>query len=72
MQRRLRPCIAGDTGFDLNANTFSGEVRSDYPLTLRRGGRGARFGQSLRGSVGDASAVLDLRTFSGTISIEEQ
>ena len=66
--------LAGDTGFDVNASTFSGEVRSDYPLTLRGrdGGRNRSFGQSVRGSFGDASAVLELRSFSGTISIEEQ
>ena len=69
---RIRLALTGDTGFDVNASTFSGDVRSDYPLTLVGRGRDRPFGQSVRGSFGDASAVLELRTFSGTISIEEQ
>jgi len=68
---RIRMAVEGDTGFDLNASTFSGNVESDYPLELR-GRRDRGLGQSVRGSYGDASAVLDLRSFSGTISLEER
>ena len=28
-------CSLGNTGFELDANTFSGSVRSDFPVTLR-------------------------------------
>ena len=66
---RLTP--AGNTGFDVDANTFSGDIRSDFPL---RGGTqpvdtGRGRSRSLRGAVGDASAILTLRSFNGDILI---
>ena len=87
--------LSGDTGFDVEATTFNGDVRSDYALTLRgtddtvappslgRGRRGRigglgrpggpgrqnRAGRTLRGSFGDGSASVELRTFSGNIAI---
>lgn len=66
----VRLMLEGDTGFDVNASTFSGDIRSDYDLAQR--GRNRGLGESMRGSFGDASAVLELRTFSGTISLEER
>jgi len=68
---RLTP--AGNTGFDVDANTFSGDISSDFQL---RGGnqpvaseprRGVS--RALRGAVGDASAILTLRSFNGDIVI---
>ena len=67
---RLAP--ANDAGFDLEATSFSGSVRSDY--TFRSGGtvespqRGPRT-QTIRGTVGDASAVITLRSFSGNVAV---
>jgi DUF4097 and DUF4098 domain-containing protein YvlB len=60
-------------GFALEGTTFSGDVRSDYALTLQTapgnsfspGGRN----RSVRGSFGDASATLTLQSFSGDIVI---
>jgi DUF4097 and DUF4098 domain-containing protein YvlB len=66
----VRLALEGDTGFDVNASTFSGDIRSDYDLARR--GRDRGLGASMRGTFGDASAVLELRTFSGTISLEER
>jgi hypothetical protein len=70
----IRLVLSGTTGFELQANSFSGTVRSDFPIS-RRGARGAE-GQAalqgpraIRGAVGDASAMLALRAFSGSISI---
>jgi hypothetical protein len=66
---RLTP--DGNTGFDVDANTFSGDIRSDFQLRsgnqlveTRRG-----MNRSLRGAVGDASAILTLRSFNGDILI---
>jgi DUF4097 and DUF4098 domain-containing protein YvlB len=64
----LRLAIAGNTGFELEATTFSGNVRSDIPLTLRTGqkvdfrdaGRPGRMNRSIRGAFGDASAIVTL------------
>ena len=69
----VRLTLTEATGFDLDATTFNGSVRSDFPVTLRAdGGSGrSRSGstRAIRGSFGDASAVLAIQTFSGTIVI---
>ena len=64
-----------DVGFELTAETFSGSIETDVPLTLRGGtgarddrGRGRR-GQSMRGTYGDGSARIEVRTFSGDLEI---
>jgi hypothetical protein len=68
----IRLIPADNTGFDVDANTFSGDIRSDFQL---RGGQvtdaSARPGpsRSLRGAFGDASAILTLRSFNGDILI---
>lgn len=54
------------TGFELEAESFSGDIRTDFEV---RGTRGKR---SVRGTVGDGSAVLDLTTFSGSILITKK
>jgi DUF4097 and DUF4098 domain-containing protein YvlB len=75
----VRFTIADNPGFELNANSFSGGVHSDYQMTvggdrtrdLRAGrgrGRGPR-NESVRATFGDGSASLNLLTFSGDISI---
>jgi Putative adhesin len=60
-------------GFTIEASTFSGDVRSDYALTLQ-GLPGnslvpAGRNRSVRGSFGDAGATLMLQSFSGDIVI---
>jgi Putative adhesin len=71
----IRIELTGNTGFDVEATSFSGEVRADVPLDRRSdpddegdGRRGPRR-RSLRGTYGDGSAVLELTTFSGDIII---
>jgi len=67
---------AATTGFELTANSFSGDIRSDYELTVKFGGEsaGARGPkrQNVRGTYGDGSAVLELNSFSGDIRIIKQ
>lgn len=64
--------IAGGSGFEVEATSFSGSVKSDFQIkNLEEPGRG-RFNRTLRGVFGDASAVLDLSTFSGSISITKR
>jgi hypothetical protein len=72
---QVRFAVADTPGFELNAGSFSGQVHSDFQLTIggdrtrdlrtRRGPRN----ESVRGTYGDGSASLNLRTFSGSISI---
>jgi DUF4097 and DUF4098 domain-containing protein YvlB len=64
--------VAGGAGFQVEATSFSGSVRSDLPLNAQGartiGGRD----RSLRGTFGDGSAVLELTTFSGNIVISKR
>lgn len=67
--------VTGGSGFELEATSFSGSVRSDFPAATRGNGaergRGARE-RSFRAVVGDGSAVLDLTTFSGSITVTKK
>jgi DUF4097 and DUF4098 domain-containing protein YvlB len=72
----IRLTLTNPPGFEVTANTFSGSIRSDFPLTIggdsdRRGGPGIT-GRSIRATFGDGSATLTLRTFSGNIVIEKR
>jgi hypothetical protein len=67
---QVRVVVSGDVGFDVEASSFSGSVRTDLPLTNQTADGTRRRGQrSLRGTYGDGSATLDLTTFSGSIVI---
>ena len=67
--------LSGNTGFELDADTFSGSVRSDFPVTLRSvgpaDGRPAA-NRSIHGTYGDAGSILSLRSFSGTVVITKR
>lgn len=74
----VRIVIAGATGFELDADTFSGSVRSEIPVTLRaigrteQGGKGRLSHRAIRGSFGDASAYLSVRSHSGSVVISKK
>jgi len=80
----VRVALTNPAGFYLTANSFSGSIRSDLPLTVggdakrpgepsrRRGGMGGMNEHEIRGVYGDGSATLTLRTFSGSIVIEKR
>jgi hypothetical protein len=63
--------ISGGSGFEVEATTFSGDVRSDLPITMRGSTdpKDRRKHRSLSGTYGDGSAILELSTFSGSIVI---
>ncbi len=75
----VRLMLANPPGFELNANSFSGSVRSDFPMTIggnasssatsdRNGRRRVVVSnRSMRATYGDGSATLTIRTFSGDI-----
>jgi DUF4097 and DUF4098 domain-containing protein YvlB len=68
----IRVTPADARGFAIEASTFSGDVRSDYALTLQSSpGNSLAPGRnrSVRGSFGDAGATLTLQSFSGDIVI---
>jgi hypothetical protein len=77
----VRLMLANPSGFELDASTFSGSVRSDFPVTLRSTERSTgrdndrRRGASnrtMRGTYGDAGAYLAVRSFSGNVVITKR
>lgn len=80
----VRLTLANPPGFELNANSFSGSVRSDFPMTIggsasssatsdRNGRRRVVVSnRSMRATYGDGSATLTIRTFSGDIVIAKK
>jgi DUF4097 and DUF4098 domain-containing protein YvlB len=76
----IRLTLANPAGFVLNANSFSGSIRSDLPLTIggdtsgagRPGRRTGVSNHSMTATYGDGSATLTLRTFSGDIIISKR
>jgi DUF4097 and DUF4098 domain-containing protein YvlB len=82
----VRLLLDNPSGFELNANSFSGSIRSELPLTI--GGdtrdrdprddrnRGRRRDDSnshnMRATFGDGAATLSVRTFSGNIIISKR
>ena len=69
----VRLALSGNTGFELEASSFSGDVHSDFPISTQ-GMSGDRRGRrrSLSGTYGDGSAVLNLSTFSGSVVISKR
>jgi DUF4097 and DUF4098 domain-containing protein YvlB len=72
----IRVTPSGNPGFDLEAMTYRGDLRSDYSLRVIRPPagvpavlRGPRIQKVLRGTVGDAGAMLTTSTFSGNVVI---
>lgn len=75
----VRILLSGNTGFELDADTFSGSVRSDVPVTLRAVGRNDQptrdrrgSNRAIRGSYGDGSAYLSVRSHSGSVVISKK
>ena len=64
--------LPGNTGFEVEATSFSGSIRSDFAIGGGGDAERARWRKSIRGIVGDGSAVLELTTFSGSIVITKQ
>ena len=71
----VRIALMNDTGFELDATTFSGNVQSAVTLVERGGvteaGRRGRV-RRLNGRYGDGTAVLDVSTFSGNVIITKK
>jgi DUF4097 and DUF4098 domain-containing protein YvlB len=75
----VRVTLSEVSGFELDASTFSGSIRSDFPVTIRstsdpQSGDRRRPGmnRAIRGTFGDASAILAIRSFSGNVVIAKK
>jgi DUF4097 and DUF4098 domain-containing protein YvlB len=70
----VRLVLPGNSsGFEMDASTFNGSVRTDFPVTLRSNaredGRRGAGNRAIRGTFGDAASILSLRSFSGNIVV---
>ena len=68
----IRVIPSGGPGFDLEAMTHTGDLRSDFVLKLPQrpqGFRGLNAQKILRGRYGDAAAMLTASTFNGDVVI---
>lgn len=68
----IRFVPSGEPGFDLEAMTYSGDLRTDFVLKLLEplaGRQGRRPMKMLRGTVGNAGALVTASTFSGNVLI---
>jgi Toastrack DUF4097 len=66
--------LVGSGGFELSARTFNGDVRADLPLKMAPRTDepdlpGVPGNQNLRGTFGDGSALVVVRTFSGSVVV---
>jgi Ni/Co efflux regulator RcnB len=64
--------LAGNAGFEVEATSFSGSIRSDFSFGTPDNSERGRGRRSLRGVVGDGSSVVELTTFSGSIVIAKR
>jgi DUF4097 and DUF4098 domain-containing protein YvlB len=64
--------LAANAGFEVEATSFSGSIRSDFSFGNGGDAERARMRRSVRGVVGDGSAMLELTTFSGSIVIAKK
>lgn len=68
----IRFVPSGEPGFDLEAMTVSGDLRTDFVLKILEplaGRQGRRPLKMLRGTVGNAGALVTTSTFSGDVVI---
>jgi DUF4097 and DUF4098 domain-containing protein YvlB len=65
----VRLVFTGGVGFDLRADTFSGRIQSDASVELKSTTSNRR---TLRGTVGDGSAVVVATTFSGNVIVSRR
>ena len=68
----IRFVPSGEPGFDLEAMTYSGDLRTDFVLKMLAplaGRQGRRPPKMLRGTVGNAGALVKASTFSGNVEV---
>lgn len=57
-------------GATLDVRTFSGDIDSDYPMTLEPGSREGGRGKGMKFTIGGGGARISAQTFSGDITIQ--
>lgn len=64
----VRMTIPAGSSFDLEANTFSGDIDSDFEITVV----GKISPREIQGKVGKGGATLVLKTFSGNVDLKKK
>jgi DUF4097 and DUF4098 domain-containing protein YvlB len=64
----IRMTIPGSSAFDLEAKTFSGDIDSEFEITIS----GKISKKKIRGSVNGGGADIDLSTFSGDVILRKK
>jgi DUF4097 and DUF4098 domain-containing protein YvlB len=68
----IKLLLDGKSGFEIDASSFSGEIKTDLPLTVQSSSGDERYGHSHRSMhavFGDGSARIEAATFSGNVVI---
>jgi hypothetical protein len=60
--------LPASAGFEIEAETFSGSIRTDFPITMS----GRISPKALHGTVGAGGATLRVKSFSGTVDIRKK
>ncbi len=78
----VRLVLANPAGFELNASSFSGTIRSELPMTIggdaddrgrdRSRRRDTLSNHAMHATFGDGSATVTVRTFSGNVVIAKR
>jgi DUF4097 and DUF4098 domain-containing protein YvlB len=63
--------IPGNASAKFSLETFSGEIDSDFPITLQPGDRGGRRQRRFEFNVGEGGARIIAETFSGDVEIRK-
>ena len=64
----VRMTLPAGSAFDLEANTFSGDIDSDFEITVV----GKISPREIRGTVGKGGATIRLKTFSGNVDLRKK
>jgi len=64
----VKMILPSDSGFDLEAKTFSGRIETDFDITIS----GKISKRKIQGTVNKGGAVIKLSTFSGNISLKKK
>jgi DUF4097 and DUF4098 domain-containing protein YvlB len=67
----VRITMAPGAGAEINAETFSGDIQSPLPAAEKAVSEkpGRHMGEHVHGTIGDGSALLSVKTFSGDVTI---
>jgi DUF4097 and DUF4098 domain-containing protein YvlB len=67
----IRLTLPANVAANLDLSTFSGDLRTEFPLTLQPGESANRRGRQMQTTINGGGARMTLTTFSGDITIEK-